>query len=552
MKRAGVRVGVGYRFPYEGELVEIVQLYFDGATLDVLAKSLDGKAVRRLAIDEVLNAERVQTLDDGQGPSSDDEPDFASVVWWAAPEAERQRASELAEHVREVLTGYRSGTAEQKLWLEPLPEYRPELPLGKRIEAKVTELRRAGELKCSYRTFERWIAQYRASGEAGLISQRVVQPGIGARTDPRWIETALEIMCEFTDLSTPTKDLVIRLTNARLKARFGDGVVKPPCQRTAYEILDRLEHEKHALFVKSTKRNRDIAARPTEPYSNLRVTRPGEYMLMDTTRLDVYAMDPNTLLWVNAELTVLMDWYTRCIVGLRLTPVSTKSIDAAAVLYQAFRPPPAGRDWPAEAVWPPHGVPRSVLVEGEVLDSESAIAAATPAIVPETLIVDHGKIYIGAHLNSVCQRLGISIQPARLRTGRDKGPVERFFRTLRQECLQELPGYKGPDVYSRGLNPEKDAWFLPRRTRTRHPRLDRNGLPSRKPQEPQGPTGKRSRDVPSPEVRRGRGQGWLSGSSPGSIVGVGIPPGRRAHVSALRRRVESSNLPRRRRRGSRW
>ena len=57
---------------------------------------------------------------------------------------------------------------------------------------------------------------------------------------------------------------------------------------------------------------------------------------MDRTVLDVFAMDPITLQWVRAELTVAMEWYTRCITGLRLTPASPKSVDAAAVLYQAF------------------------------------------------------------------------------------------------------------------------------------------------------------------------------------------------------------------------
>ncbi|MFB9904212.1 hypothetical protein [Allokutzneria oryzae] len=64
------------------------------------------------------------------------------------------------------------------------------------------------------------------------------------------------------------------------------------------------------------------------------------------------------------------------------------------------------------------------------------------------------------HLTSVCRRMGISIQPARLRTGRDKGPVERFFRTLRENLLQALPGCKGPDVHSRGSTPEADAFFF--------------------------------------------------------------------------------------------
>lgn len=78
---------------------------------------------------------------------------------------------------------------------------------------------------------------------------------------------------------------------------------------------------------------------------------------------------------------------------------------------------------------------------------------------PETIVIDHGKIYLSEHLTSVCQRMGISIQPARLRTGRDKGPVERFFRTLREDLLQILPGYKGPDVHSRGLDPESETFF---------------------------------------------------------------------------------------------
>ena len=37
--------------------------------------------------------------------------------------------------------------------------------------------------------------------------------------------------------------------------------------------------------------------------------------------------------------------------------------------------------------------------------------------------------------------------------------MERFFRTIREDLLQALPGYKGPDVHSRGLDPQSDAFF---------------------------------------------------------------------------------------------
>ncbi|WP_438272457.1 hypothetical protein [Streptomyces bobili] len=38
--------------------------------------------------------------------------------------------------------------------------------------------------------------------------------------------------------------------------------------------------------------------------------------------------------------------------------------------------------------------------------------------------------------------------------------MERFFRTLREGLLEVLPGYKGPDIHSRGELPEGDAFFF--------------------------------------------------------------------------------------------
>jgi hypothetical protein len=41
-----------------------------------------------------------------------------------------------------------------------------------------------------------------------------------------------------------------------------------------------------------------------------------------------------------------------------------------------------------------------------------------------------------------------------------KAALERFFRTLREQLLAALPGYKGPDVYRRGKNPEQQAFYF--------------------------------------------------------------------------------------------
>jgi transposase InsO family protein len=452
MTSAAVRIGVGTRLVHDGELVEIVEIRTGQTGMDVVLKGTSKQTFIRARLNELLASDSTRVIPDSEGPCSDDNVEPAGVVLAQLNDAERKEVIERAAHVREVLTGFRSGSEELAFPGEPRPEYRADVPLSRRYASK------ARELGAGLRSIERWVQQFQKCGEAGLASTRDKKSaGLGAKVDPRWTETAVEVMVEHTDQSRPSQTMVITRANARVVARFGDGAVELPSRATAFRVLAELE-SRYPTFRLSTKRNRDIAERPDGVYGKLRPTRPGEYLLMDTTRLDVFAMDPITLRWMQAELTIGMDWYTRCVTGIRLTPVSTKSVDAASVLYQAYRPRPASKDWPAQAVWPEHGIPRSVLIDVDAVEGP-LVDAAGPAIVPETIVIDHGKIYVSDHLTSVCQRMGISIQPARLRTGRDKGPVERFFRTIREDLLQALPGYKGSDVHSRGLDPESEAFF---------------------------------------------------------------------------------------------
>ncbi|ORV86760.1 MULTISPECIES: Mu transposase C-terminal domain-containing protein [Mycobacteriaceae] len=451
MKSAATDVRIGTRFLYDGEIVEVVEVHCARGDVVLATKDLRSGTLRRIALSELLS-DHVRLLDDDLNTELVDDTVPASVIWQAASDTERQLARNRASHVREVLTGYRSGNARTASAFEPRAPYRSNTPRSDRVAAK------AGELRCGKRTVERWVADYLRSGEAGLLNGRAARIASHRARFAVFERIALDIMIEHTDSSRPSKQHIIAQARARISATYGPGVVRLPGKSTAYMILDNLER-RHPIFHHSSKRNRDIASRPALAYGGLHPQRPGEYVLMDTTRLDVFAMDPQTLRWTSVELTVAMDWYSRCIIGLRLTPGSAKAFDAATVLYQCLRPAPAGRDWPADAVWPPHGIPKSVLIDADALDADS-VFAASPAIVPETVVVDHGKIYVGEALTSACRQAGISIQPARIRTGRDKGPVERFFRTVREGFLQELPGYKGPDVYSRGLAPESEAYFF--------------------------------------------------------------------------------------------
>lgn len=446
MSSAAVRIGIGTRVAFDGEIFEITEWLPAGGGNEVVLKG--PRSLCRMSVAALLSDRRARLLADTPGPEPDDDVEIASTALLGLDAAGMALVRERAGHVREVLTGYRSGHEETKQPGEPRAGFDPTLPLAARYLAK------SCELGTTQRTVERWVRAYREAGEAGLV------PGRRAgrdRVDSLWAQTALAIMAEYSNESQPSQSAVILQTSVRLAAEIASGEVVEPSRASAYRKLAQLDRQ-HRTFKGTTKRNRDIAERPKHPYGKLRPTRPGEYVILDTTRLDVFALDPATLRWVQVELSAAMDWYTRCIVGLRMTPVSTKAVDAAALMYQVFRPPRAPASWPDYAVWPEHGIPRTVLIDPDAIDRTGA-ALTTPPMSPDTIVVDHGKIYLSEHLNSVCQRMGISIQPARVRQGRDKGPLERFFRTIRLGLLQYLPGYKGPDINARGLDVEGHAFF---------------------------------------------------------------------------------------------
>jgi len=306
-------------------------------------------------------------------------------------------------------------------------------------------------------TVRRMIWRFEADGPEGLIDQRKQRrkdPLAGA--DARWLDMARRVLAEHTEASKPTQDLILAEIAARLHAGHGDGTVPVPKPTRARALLREIS--KGTAAFGGTKAKREIAGRPAAPYGRLRAMRPGEYLLLDTTRLDVFAMDPVTLRWVQAELTVAMDLYDRCVTGLRLTPVSTKAVDAAAVLFESVRPLP-GPAAGADTRPPYHGLPGQVIIDAAKLADENG-ETLLPSVAAETIVVDHGKIYLSEHLMSACARLGISIQPGRVCQATDKAALERFFRTLGEQLLAELPGYKGPDVYRRGKDAERQAFYF--------------------------------------------------------------------------------------------
>jgi transposase InsO family protein len=436
---------IGTLVSYKGSLWKVVA--FEGS--EVLLLNERGHSEFRINTFDLL---RRDSEDDPKllWPRSDrsEEIEDAGIAGSRRSGAEDELMSDRASHLRELSTGYRSGSSVIRGLNEPRPEYLSSLPLGTRYQNK------ARELGVSVPTIRRWMRLFRQEGELGLRDRRGTGTGSGfGRIDQNWLDEAQAVVADQTDESTPTHDLVILRINERVTRKY-ERKVKLPGKSSAYAALAKMTDERKTFG--GAKLKQSIASRPRTT-GRLRATRPGEYVYLDTYSLDVYCMEPVTKKWIQVQLTAAMDLYDRCILGLVLTPVSTRSIDAAGVLYEVVRPKDVPEDWPAAARLPYHGVPENVVVPADKLKS-----SLTPSqgLVPETIIVDHAKIFLSSHLMSVCQEAGISVQPARPYQGSDKGPLERFFRTLRQNLLNALPGYKGPDVYNRGKDVEEEAFYF--------------------------------------------------------------------------------------------
>ncbi len=374
-----------------------------------------------------------RTIDDGgRDARADTEEDVRSLDGAAALASlnaeERKRLEELARIVQRLLDD--------------------SSPLAPRVA------RAARKLGMSPRSLERRIAAYRRSGVAGLVDSHATRTR-ASQVDPRWDEACARVLRSYTYASTPTRSAVLARIARELDEQYGPDVVPIPATTTAYRRLNALAKGKQSFG--SAAGRRSVAERPQGVLGRLRADRPGQFVVLDTNDLDVFAMEPVTLRWVKVQLTAAMDLYSRCIVGLKVTPVSTKAIDVASVLYQCVRP---AEEPDPSASFPYHGVPDAVLVGTEVPDERLlSRQGGLPAVFAESIVVDRGKQYVSSHVISACARLGISVQPANPKKPTDKPTIERFFRTLRESLLQHLPAYKGPNVYSRGKDVEGQAFL---------------------------------------------------------------------------------------------
>ncbi|WP_406117685.1 Mu transposase C-terminal domain-containing protein [Streptomyces sp. NBC_00989] len=379
-----------------------------------------------------------------------------AVTQWGlfetAPESARRKALAWQRHIREVESGLPDQTDSGQA---PRAQYDPErFTLAQREEAKAAELTAIGFGPVSRTTVQRMRLAYRKQGLWGLVDHRTTRrPHPTGRTDERVIAAIEEALRRQRGRSKGTIKGLRPLVTQILTDRHGRGTVPTPSQATFYRLVHRLAHP-----ADHPHRPARTLPSPTggQAFTPTVALRPGEQVQVDTTRLDVLAVfDDGTT--GRPELTIAVDVATRAILAAVLRPAGTKAVDAALLLAETAVPHPARPAWP-DALRLAHAqLPQ--LQRLLTLDERLEGAAARPVVIPETIVVDRGKVYLSAAFTAACETLGISVQPTPPHAPTAKGIVERTFGTINALLCQHLPGYTGSDVTRRGPAAEGEARF---------------------------------------------------------------------------------------------
>jgi transposase InsO family protein len=271
------------------------------------------------------------------------------------------------------------------------------------------------------------------------------------------VEATNRVIEAETNTSTGTKARLWRRVQQFLEDTYGPGEVPLPSQSTFYRLAGTLAAGRHTFGSAATRRS--LANRPAGSFTATVAARPGGQIQIDSAPLDVMAVFGDGLVG-RPELTIAVDVTTRTICAAVLRPERTKAVDAALLLARMVVPEPMRPGWDSRLAFEASVLPHEQLKR---IDARfAAAAAAKPVIIPDSITIDHGKVFVSETFMRACDRLGVSLQLAHPGTPTDKGIVERTFASINTLFCQHVAGYTGRDVTRRGADVAAEAvWSLP-------------------------------------------------------------------------------------------
>lgn len=416
-----------------------------GASGPLIRFADDDGAVEEAAVAELVGSGRMRLQPRGPGGHRATQTGLAGLP----PEAVEQ-ARWWEAHIIEVVDGTRP---DSPAGTPPRPAYDVErTSLREREQAKAAELS-TPDRPVAASTVKHRRQRWQAQGLPGLVDKRVQRRRSAAgRADPAVAGAMEQAIAEATEESSRTATFIVWRTR-QILAGQGQSA-REPSRATMFRLFSRLSAGRHATGSAATRRG--LAGRPQRMFSQAYPAAPGELMEIDSTPLDVLVLLDDGVPG-RVELTGMIDVATRTVPAAVLRP-STRSVDASVLLARALTPEPMRPGWPASLALAHSALPYDRLLG---IDERLRHAAARPVIAPDTIVIDHGSVFVSDNFRSSCRHLGISIQPAHLATGSDKPHIEKMFSSLGTLFCQFAAGYLGRSADRRGRHVEEQPlWSL--------------------------------------------------------------------------------------------
>ena len=261
------------------------------------------------------------------------------------------------------------------------------------------------------RTARRWVQRYRAGGRIALSRPRPAGRGRLRRVPPDLVQRIEALALQTPPLSVAAiHRQVVALTTAQ--------GLHAPCYRTVYNIIGRIAPALRTLAHHGSKAYHETF----DLLYRREADGPNAIWQADHTLLDILLTDERGQA-KKPWLTVILDDYSRAVAGYMVAFEAPSALHTALALRQAI--------WrKSEPIWHVCGIPR-------------------------VLYTDHGSDFTSQHLEQVCTDLKIQAMFSQVGQPRGRGRIERFFNTVNQLLLTQLPGY-APAGFAAGVTPGLD------------------------------------------------------------------------------------------------
>jgi putative transposase len=300
------------------------------------------------------------------------------------------------------------------------------------------------EMRRLQRIMKRW------RDEQNLLDGRYTRPRTW-RTDDEVVDSLLTFMNDHALKSTKSDIALVRAF------RISCAQEKPSLVLPSVTTLRRRVQEMRGgwshLGASAKNRISEVNVPKSSGMTRL-ATRPGELVLFDTTKSNVWVKDPRTDRAFRLDVTLAIDLATRCVVGLAITHTTTK-FAIGLCLADVLRPKTAA----LAAEWT--NADSLAFDQPFVGRPDAFVSFYSAAFHPEGVVVDNGKQYVSTYVTAQMARLGIHYEPQRSYTPTDKAQVERVFRTIKDMFEALMPGFTGGSVHEKGKNPQAEQLMSP-------------------------------------------------------------------------------------------